>query len=207
VLSLPPSLSLSPSLSLAERERLAPVQALDMCRQAMALSVLALSVSFAASPVAAGRTASPQLLPKSTALALNALRLAPRPGSLVAAERGSPKKCQNGQNGAGKDPVDKQGPGASSKLAAQHAAEKRAREEALTLLCMAFDNAATVFECSGKKVRALSVVESSVWITFSGLHSLLACFAPAVACFSDSIEPRWVICSTAHANCYNHWQV
>ena len=69
------------------------------------------------------------LLPKSTALGLNALRLGPCPGKVVRGDGGR--------------------------------AGKRAREETVSLLCMAFDNAATVFEYSGKKV-APSVVDSSI---------------------------------------------
>ena len=117
----------------AGRSRLAPVQALVMCRDAMAHAVLALSAcslgaaSFA--DVSAGRKAPAQLLPKSTALGLNALRLGPRPGV----------------GGVGEDP----------------GAAKRAQEEASQLLCMAFDNAASVFECSGKKVSP-PVIDCSV---------------------------------------------
>lgn len=126
---------LKPHLS-PGRERLAPVQALVMCRDAMAHAVLALSASSHTSAsfadVSAGRKSPAQLLPTSTALGLNALRLGPRPGVL-------------GAGGKGGDP----------------AAAKRAREEAATLLCMAFDNAATVFECTGTKV-APSVVDSSI---------------------------------------------
>ena len=124
-----------------------------MCRDAMAHAVLALSACSHASAsfadVSAGRKAPAQLLPKSTALGLNALRLGPRPGIL-------------GAGGKGGDP----------------AAAKRALEEASTLLRMSFENAASVFECSGKKV-VFPVVNSSISITPTGPH-MPACFAPEV---------------------------
>ena len=93
-----------------------PVQVLSMCRHAMAYAVLALSTFSAKSFAGAARKPSPQLLPKSTALGLNALSLGPRPG------RGG------------------------------DAAKVQSRQQATTLLCMAFENAASVLERTGKKV-------------------------------------------------------
>jgi len=93
-----------------------------MCRHAMAYAVLALSTFSVKAFAGAARKPSPQLLPKSTALGLNALSLGPRPG------RGG------------------------------DAAKVQSRQQATTLLCMAFENAASVLERTGKKVGpALSI--------------------------------------------------